>query len=409
MIPVSLAANHHHQHVSMLPTSVVSTPERDVYEPSIDSGDELIVINVGGKKFQTFKKTLQRFPKTLLGDPSKRVHFFNPQANEYFFDRHRKAFSGIIFYYQSNGILEKPPNVSESIFTQEVLFFELGEEALGLSEPNCGEERVEEEELPRNKALRKIWILFEHPTSSILARILAIISVVVILLSILVFCLETIPQLDPSTEHGAHMQQTWVIMNCICNAWFTFEYFVRLLSAPNKFKFIRSTLNIVDLLSILPFYITISLGAGDGGNSIEVLRVIRVIRVIRIFKLTRHSRGLHILGNTIHASSHELAMLVLFLAIGVILFSSAVYYAESRNNNATEFKSIPHAFWWAVVTMTTVGYGDLYPKTLMGKLIGTLCAISGVLVIALPVPVIVSNFEYYYKEVRLFHSLFHLV
>ena len=178
-------------------------------------------------------------------------------------------------------------------------------------------------------------------------------------------------------------------------------------------------MNAIDFFAIVPYFVTLAtmmaekpeeddsklhaamMGAADSkssqSSSLAILRVIRLVRVFRIFKLSRHSKGLQILGMTLKASMKELALLIFFLLIGVVLFSSAVYYAEA-DSDRSNFKSIPDAFWWAVVTMTTVGYGDMRPVCVWGKFVGSLCAIAGVLTIALPVPVIVSNFNYFYHR-----------
>lgn len=176
-------------------------------------------------------------------------------------------------------------------------------------------------------------------------------------------------------------------------------------------------MNTIDLCAIVPYFITLAtvltedkeqvaaqamvqfaLGKQEEkGGSLAMLRVIRLVRVFRIFKLSRHSKGLQILGLTLKSSMRELGLLIFFLLIGIILFSSAVYYAESGTERSN-FKSIPDAFWWALVTMTTVGYGDMVPLSFWGKMVGSLCAIAGVLTLALPVPVIVSNFSYFYNR-----------
>jgi hypothetical protein len=148
----------------------------------------------------------------------------------------------------------------------------------------------------------------------------------------------------------------------------------------------------------MPYYIILGIGTGSfgtkkNGSLIAFLRILRLIRVFRIFKLSRHYRGLKVLGQTLKASLRELLLLTFFLLMGVIIFSSAVYYVESAH-----FSSIPEAFWFSVVTMTTVGYGDKAPISSWGKVIGSMCAIAGVLTLALPVPVIVSNFSYFYNQ-----------
>ena len=140
------------------------------------------------------------------------------------------------------------------------------------------------DERPDNEYQRMVWEAFELPTSSFVARVLAIVSLTVILISIVVFCIESLPSLEG--------MRVWFWISVVCNAWFTIEYLTRLACAKNKLTFLKGTLNIIDVLSILPFYIQLIMDSLDAkGGALEVLRVLRVVRVVRIFKLTRHSRG----------------------------------------------------------------------------------------------------------------------
>ena len=362
-----------------------------------------VVINVSGLKFETHIETLEQNPDTLLGDEAKRSKYYDSLRHEYFFDRNRPAFDAILFYYQSGGKLLRPANVPMDVFADEIRFYELGDDVLHKVEQEEGYIEEEKPVLPENKWQRKVWQLFEFPDTSLAARFVAIFSVFVITLSIVTFCVETLPQFQKPkvSVNGTEMEnerfdQPWFSLETACIVWFTFEYVMRLISSPQKLVFVRSFLNLIDVVAIMPYYITLPM-QDTKASSLGVLRVIRLVRVFRIFKLSRHSRGLQILGHTLRASLRELGLLIFFLLIGVILFSSAVYYAEG-GEKGTHFRSIPDAFWWAVVTMTTVGYGDMRPITLWGKLVGSLCAISGVLTIALPVPVIVSNFNYFYHR-----------
>lgn len=183
--------------------------------------------------------------------------------------------------------------------------------------------------------------------------------------------------------------------------WFTVEYILRLISAPRPLFFIREFLNIVDILSIAPFYLTLILTSifnshNDKLESISrVVQVFRVLRILRILKLARHSVGLQSLGYTLQKSYKELGLLVSFIAIGVSIFSSLIYYAE---NNRTTFPSIPATFWMAIISMTTVGYGDICPESALGQTFASICCVTGVLVISMPIPIIVSNFSEFYKD-----------
>ena len=406
---------------------------------------ERITINVSGLRFETQAKTLQQFPNTLLGNPEKRLRYFDPLRNEYFFDRNRPSFDAILYYYQSGGRLRRPVNVPLDIFTEEIKFYDLGEEAMMKYREDEGFIQEEEKILPTNATFEKIWLTFEYPETSRAGRVVAIISMVVILVSIITFCMETMPEFKqagdeamptdggrrPScgvpiattasptvtantTEAAAdsslaeYFRQPFFIIETICIIWFTFEFFVRFISSPSKFQFLKNIMNIIDLVAILPYFIQVgtmvaqsTTNRNSQAMSLAILRVIRLVRVFRIFKLSRHSKGLQILGRTLKASMRELGLLIFFLCIGVVLYSSAVYFADADSvdeNGKPIFKSIPDAFWWAVVTMTTVGYGDMKPQSTGAKIVGSLCAITGVLTIALPVPVIVSNFNYFYHR-----------
>lgn len=377
---------------------------------------ERVVINISGLRFETQLKTLSRFPTTLLGDPRKRIRFFDPLRNEYFFDRNRPSFDAVLYYYQSGGRLRRPVSVPVDIFLEEIKFYELEQEAIEMFCDDEGLAREEERPLPSNEFQKQLWLLFEYPESSGPARIIAIVSVMVILISIVIFCLETLPEfrevpvLPENNANGSAQGKAqnpftdpFFMVETLCIVWFTFEFTMRFLSCPSKAAFFKNIMNLIDVVAIAPYFITLGLdlaehqGSSQQAASLAILRVIRLVRVFRIFKLSRHSKGLQILGQTLHASLRELGLLIFFLLIGVVLFSSSVYFAEVEDPKSG-FSSIPDAFWWAVVTMTTVGYGDMCPSTIGGKFVGSLCAIAGVLTIALPVPVIVSNFNYFYHR-----------
>ena len=377
-----------------------------VHDTPHDEAD-VVTINVAGKRFQTYNKALKRYPNTLLGDEVRRAMYYNPDKGEYFFNRHRSAFKAILFYYQSpNGELVRPNQIPIHIFLNELIFFDMGTDVIDGFQIEAGIKEVHvDTPRPKWKPFRIVWDFLDDPDSSRIAKLFAITTVLIIVLSLIMFVMETLPEFSEKVEkvdgrmvrtpskHAAWMAK----VNTAVIAWFTVEYIGRLIVCPNKVQFLTSLLNTIDLLSILPYYVTALLPSGN--STLSILRVVRVVRVLRVFKLSRHSRGLQILGNTLKASVNELVMLAFFLSVVILIFGSCVYYAES-GVKGTKFTSIPASFWWAIVTMTTVGYGDMAPVTFWGQIVGGLAVVCGVLTIALPVPVVVSNFEHFYTKER---------
>lgn len=185
----------------------------------------------------------------------------------------------------------------------------------------------------------------------------------------------------------------------------TIETIARLIACPVKKRFFKNALNIFDLISLLSFYVTSILFIIDVTYMERelslFLQLLRLFRILRIFRIATQLPALKILFHTLRASARELMLMLVLIISLVLLFASVIYFAEQIDEvSDNHFTSIPMGFWWAIVTMTTLGYGDKYPQTAAGYLIGTLCALCGVLFIALPIPIIVNNFSTYYTHAK---------
>ena len=124
---------------------------------------------------------------------------------------------------------------------------------------------------------------------------------------------------------------------------------------------------------------------------------------MRVLKLVKHNRGLQVMYLAVRASAQQIMLLLLVMFIGTLVFSTMIYFAEF--NVEDNFMNIPIGFWWSVITMTTVGYGDEHPTSGLGYFIGSLCAIAGMLATAMPIPVIANSFHLYYTYSKIHHEL----
>ena len=322
--------------------------------------DQLLYFNVSGRIFTTTIFTLNVFPNALLGSKEKRDRLPRTKNGEIFFNRHPDVFSSVLTFYQT-GIFEVPDGVNHNIFVRDITYYELVNEA---EESGLKGFIRYVRPLPKRKWQAYMWRLLEYPDSSTLARIVSMFSLTIIIISIVVFCWETLPQYKKAAQFNREKKLTLKALKDIetfCITYFTLELVARFCFAPNKLTFIRRILNIIDFVSVVPYYIDVIFQL-EGEVSIYFLRAVRLVRVFRVFKLSRHSSEMKILGIAVKDSVRELGVLLFFILLGVLLFSSAIYYAEI-GNDSTSLTSIPGAFWWSIVTMTTVGYGDEVPKS----------------------------------------------
>ncbi len=166
---------------------------------------------------------------------------------------------------------------------------------------------------------------------------------------------------------------------------FTIEYALRLFSAPNRLRYAFSFFGIVDLLSVLPSYLSLLF---VGVQYLLVIRVLRILRVFRVLKLKAYMQQAGFLASALKTSQQKITVFFLSLVLLVTIFGSIIYVVEGPENG---FTSIPLSIYWAVVTMTTVGYGDMSPKTPLGQAIATMVMITGYSIIAVPTGIFTSE------------------
>lgn len=273
-----------------------------------------------------------------------------------------------------------------------------------------------------------IYMTLEDPSYSRTARFFSIFMMAIILLSTACFIFES--EVETEIEKTTSVYNTTGMLNFypfadifyyaewISVSIFTLEYLMRFATCKRKISFFFSPMNMIDLCAWLPFWITGSSqspsfpppepDSSEVGNA-GFIRAVRLIRVFRIFKVGKYSLGIQLFGGALKSSAQSMSILVLVLSVTVVLFSSVIWLIERPNSSLVTdemldatgmrdmqsvcFGTIPSTMWWSLTTMTTVGYGDCYPITFPGKATAIFAMILGIVVLALPITVLGSNFQ----------------
>ncbi|KAM6979587.1 delayed-rectifier potassium channel regulatory subunit KCNS2 [Aplochiton taeniatus] len=408
-----------------------------------DPEELLVNVNVGGLKRSLCSSTLRKFPETRLGrllacESEEAIlqvcDDYDVQQKEFYFDRNPGLFPYVLHFYQT-GKLHIMEELCVYSFSQEIEYWGINEFFLD----SCCSYRYHDRKLESSRhrswddesdvssvdtsvdeisdlnrdilhfqevrcgAVRKcLWLTLENPGYSIPSKLFSLISIFVVLTSISTMCINSLPEYHVFDSEGKLVEDpTMQVLEVFCTCWFTFEVFSRLLLAPNRRKFFHHPLNIIDLVSVLPIYVTLLFDLAVGAESEldnlgRLMQVFRLMRVFRVLKLARHSTGLRSLGATLRHSYREVGILLLYLGVGVCVFSGMAYTAEYEEGVGLD--TIPACWWWGTVSMTTVGYGDVVPVTIAGKLAASGCILGGTLVVALPITIIFNKFSHFYRK-----------
>ncbi|KAL6487453.1 hypothetical protein MHYP_G00040790 [Metynnis hypsauchen] len=404
-------------------------------------GKSVCIINVGGARYTFPQDVMKDFPLRRLS----RLHScaserevlevcddYDRERNEFFFDRHAEAF-GFLMLYAQHGTLRFAPHMCELSFYNEMLYWGLESSHLEFCCQRRLDERMSdtytrfseedrhaEAELPSArrdaKWLERMRRTFEEPTSSVAAQILASVSVIFVIVSMVMLCASTLPDWKTAESNVVEEHRytdclekaEYRIIEAVCIGWFTAECIVRFIVSRDKCEFVRRPLNIIDLLAITPYYISVTMTVLTGENSQlqragVTLRVLRMMRIFWVIKLARHFLGLQTLGLTLRRCYREMVMLLVFICVAMAIFGALAQLLEHGldiKSGNEEYASIPAACWWVIISMTTVGYGDMYPITVPGRVLGGLCVVSGIVLLALPITFIYHSFVQCYHELK---------
>lgn len=267
---------------------------------------------------------------------------------------------------------------------------------------------------------KRVWSIFQYPHKDKIGYIYSFISAFFILLSLSnVIFISYRPWyvdavfVDNETTKKLKMisgypSPYFKISDIVCITFFTLEFLIEIICCPSFRKYLKCVTNWISFVSLIVYYIQAIPLLIDPSISCyapavctqtfeRVLSILQFIRMARLIKLFKYYTGMRVMAYTLKSSFKELILIVTLLLSGVTVFGSLIFAAEGDPENIEGFPNIPISFWFAMTTMTTVGFGDRVPSSTPGYIIGSMCAICGVLVVAFTVPIAVNNFTFFYS------------
>lgn len=229
-------------------------------------------------------------------------------------------------------------------------------------------------------------VIFEADTPA--GKLFDVTLIVVILLSVVAVMLDSVASIrEPYGDFLYGLEWFFTVL-------FTVEYILRLLCVGSPLRYARSFFGVVDLLAVLPTYLSLLV---PGSQYLLVIRILRILRIFRVLKLVRYVQEARVLGAALLASRRKIFVFLFTVLTLVVVFGSVIFLIEGEENG---FTSIPQSIYWAIVTLTTVGYGDISPKTAPGQLLASLIMVIGYSIIAVPTGIVTVELASAMRERR---------
>ena len=350
-----------------------------VKRPEREKGDR-VRVNVSGKLFETYASTLTSREGSIFNMRGI-SRYFDSDRNEYYFERDSKSFEAIFTYLQC-GVIDKPDKVTYKVFLEEMQFFGFGEIAQRLyNEKLSGFQKIRIPDSHLETRSGYIYHVLEYPGLNSTSRILSLLSALVILLCTSCTCIETVPWV-----RSGGWKETLNFIQLACVLYFSLESLTRFFTCPERKKFLKNVANIIDIVSVLPVYILLICGVRHGVYLSSVLRFLRMTRIFQAFPPPRNPRPrkryepkeaqdpkflrqLNMIMMSLAASMSDLLTCCSLILFVMVLFSCLLYVIEfTMAKGSDHFSDVPKIFWFSLVTLTSLGYGDVWPLS-TGKVV----------------------------------------